>query len=65
MARQRKPDGERLVPLTAWVSPSRYDELHRQAKAREMPLSELARRYLDPSARFPTGESAPVQSRPH
>lgn len=65
MARPRKPDGERLVPLTTYVRPSRYDELDREAKAREMNLSELVREHIDPHARFATGETRPVLNRPH
>lgn len=48
MARPRKADDEKLVPVTVYIRPSRYDALDREANAREMKLSELLRKRLDP-----------------
>jgi hypothetical protein len=48
MARPRKPDTEKLVPVTVYIRPSRYDAYERQARAQGTDLSKLLRRKLDP-----------------
>ena len=48
MARPRKPDAEKLVPVTVYIRPSRYDALDRQARALGTKLAIFLRRKLDP-----------------
>ena len=48
MARPKKPDDQKLVPVTVYIRPSRYDALDREAKASETDLSKLLREKLDP-----------------
>lgn len=48
MARPRKADDEKLVPVTVYIRPSRYDEFDREAKAEETDISKLLRKKLDP-----------------
>lgn len=47
--RPRKADDEKLVPVTVWISSSRYDALDREAKADEKKLSEFLRDRIDPA----------------
>ena len=48
MARPRKPDAEKLVPVTVYIRPSRYDALARQARMQGTDVSKLLRWKLDP-----------------
>lgn len=48
MARPRKAAAEKLVPVTVYIRPSRYDALDRQAKADDKKLSEFLRDRIDP-----------------
>ncbi len=48
MARPKKPDDQKLVPVTVYIRPSRYDALDREAKAAETDLSKLLRKKIDP-----------------
>lgn len=48
MARPKKPDDEKLVPVTVYIRPSRYDQYDREAKAADTDLSKLLRKKLDP-----------------
>ncbi len=48
MARPKKPDDQKLVPVTVYIRPSRYDALDREAKADEKKLSEYLRDQIDP-----------------
>lgn len=60
-----KAGARKLVPVTTYVRPERYDELDRAAKARDIPLSTFLRMKLDPDARIATAETQAPSSRPH
>lgn len=51
MARPRKPDGAKLVKVTAYITPLRESVLERRAAARGVSLAVVLREYLDPSFR--------------
>jgi hypothetical protein len=48
MARPRKPDDEKLVPVTVYIRPSRFEHLRRRAEADDKKLSEWLREKIDP-----------------
>lgn len=48
MARPRKPDDEKLVPVTVYIRPSRYERLRLRAEADDKKLSEWLREKIDP-----------------
>lgn len=48
MPRPRKPESEKLVPVTVYIRPSRYDALEKEARDSETDLSTFLRRKLDP-----------------
>lgn len=49
MARPRKPDAEKLVPVTVYIRPSRFERLRQRAEADDKKLSEWLREKIDPS----------------
>jgi len=51
MPRPRKPENERLVKVTAYITPLRESVLERRAAARGVALAVVLREYLDPSFR--------------
>lgn len=48
MARPRKPDADRLVPVTVYLRPLRYERLRLRAQADDKKLSEWLREKIDP-----------------
>lgn len=48
MARPKKPDGQKLVPVTVYIRPSRYDALEKEARENDTDLSKFLRNKLDP-----------------
>ena len=57
MARPRKPESERLVKVTAYITPTREVVLERRAAARGVALAVVLREYLDPSFRTVKNEN--------
>jgi hypothetical protein len=57
MGRPRKADDEKLVPVTVYIRPSRYERLRLRAKADDKKLSEWLRDKIDP--RVPLQENKP------
>jgi hypothetical protein len=48
MARPRKPEDEKLVPVTVYIRPSRFERLRLRAAADDKKLSEWLRDKIDP-----------------
>jgi hypothetical protein len=53
MARPRKAHDEKLIPVKVCLRPDRFDQLDRQARAANRPLSTYLRERLDPRFREP------------
>lgn len=51
MPRPRKPESERLVKVTAYITQSREAVLERRAAARGVAFAVVLREYLDPAFR--------------
>ena len=62
MPRPRKPEAERLVKVTAYITPMRESVLERRAEARGVALSVVLREYLDPSYRTVKNEDGQTQA---
>lgn len=46
MARPRLPEREKLVPVTAYIPPARYDEIEEYARVHGYDLSKFLRRLI-------------------
>lgn len=53
MARPRKPVDEKLVPAKTTLTPARFDELDREARLRQVPLSTVLRDRINRTFREP------------
>lgn len=62
MPRPRKPENERLVKVTAYITPTREIVLERRAAARGVALAVLLREYLDPAFRTVKNEDSQAPS---
>jgi hypothetical protein len=58
MARPRKAQSEKLIPVKVCLRPDRFDQLDRQARAARTPLSTYLRERLDPRFREPKTRTA-------